>query len=107
MRERDIEDWAVRKAREQGWWVRKFTSPNRRSAPDDVFAKRGRVFWIEFKATGEAPTPLQRKEHLEMEAAGLTVYVCDSRARFCGILSAESEHVGESEYWMALGAKQG
>lgn len=89
LRERDIEQWAVRRARERGWWVRKFKSINRRSAPDDIFAKYGRVFFIEFKATGEKPTPLQEEEHREMRAAGITVYVCDSREQFTGIMANE------------------
>lgn len=103
MRERDIEEWAVRKAREQGWWVRKFASPNRRSAPDDIFAKHGRVFWIEFKATGEEPTALQEEEHAKMRAAGLTVYVCDSRHTFIGVMLSESRDEESFRFWDTLG----
>lgn len=97
MRERDIEDWAVAKARRNGWWVRKFRSQHRRSAPDDIFAKarsdgsKMSPFFIEFKATGEKPTPLQLKEHEDMAAAGLVVYVCDSRAFFDVIMDSESK----------------
>lgn len=77
MRERDIEERVCRYARENGWWVRKFTSPGRRSAPDRIFAREGKVIFIEFKAPGKKPTPLQEQEHRRMRAAGLTVYVID------------------------------
>lgn len=97
LRERDIEDWAVARARRQGWWVRKFKTIQRRSAPDDIFGKYGRVFWIEFKAPGQKPTPLQEEEHREMRAAGLTVYVCDSRDLFDDIME------GEDVVWVRRG----
>jgi hypothetical protein len=77
--EREIESWAKVYARKRGYWCRKFTSPQHRSAPDDIFAKNGRVFFVEFKRTGVSPTELQLEEHNAMRAAGMTVYVCDSR----------------------------
>lgn len=79
MKESDIERHVVTYARKNGFWVRKFTTPARRSAPDDIFGKGGKVFWIEFKRTGEKPTELQAKEHAEMREHGLAVYVIDSR----------------------------
>lgn len=90
MREKDIERYSKDLARRQGWWVRKFTSPGHRSAPDDIFAKHGRVFWVEFKATGEKPTPLQEEEHAKMRMAGLTVYWTDCREGFKLILDDEN-----------------
>lgn len=89
MRERDIESWSGRKAKEAGWWHRKFTSPGNRSVPDRVFARHGRVFWVEFKATGQKPTELQEDEHRKMRLAGLTVYWTDSRDGFAFILAME------------------
>jgi hypothetical protein len=79
MLEREVESHSSDTAKAAGWWNRKFKTPARRSAPDRIFAKNGRVFWVEFKRTGESPTPLQLEEHAAMRAAGLTVYVCDSR----------------------------
>lgn len=78
-RESDVERHVVEYARKHGFWCRKFTSPHRRSVPDYIMAKNGIVFWIEFKRPGEKPTPLQAKEHAEMRAHGLDVYVVDSR----------------------------
>lgn len=90
MLERDIESWSSRKARDAGWWNRKFTSPGNRSVPDRIFGKGGRVFWVEFKATGKVPTELQKEEHALMRKHGLTVYWTDSRDGFDWILAHEN-----------------
>lgn len=89
MRESQIENYGKQRAKNLGWYVRKYTTPSRRSAPDDIFAKEGRVFWVEFKATGEVPTELQDLEHIEMRGYGLTVYVCDSKDGIANILANE------------------
>lgn len=73
-----LEKKSKARARRDGWYARKYTSPQHRSSPDDIFAKNGRVFFVEFKRTGESPTELQAEEHRVMRAAGLAVYVCDS-----------------------------
>lgn len=91
MRESDIENWSGDLAKRSGWWHRKFASPGKRSAPDRVFAKKGRVFFVEFKATGQEPTLLQQHEHALMREAGLTVYVCDSRENFGLTLKLEED----------------
>lgn len=91
MLERDIESWSSRKARDAGWWNRKFTSPGNRSVPDRIFGKNGRVFWVEFKATGKNPTELQDEEHKLMRKHGLTVYWTDCREGFAYIMEFESD----------------
>ena len=94
MLERDIESRAVAYARRLGWYVRKFTSPHRRSAPDDIFAYQQRTFWIEFKKPGGVPTELQQAEHDEMRSKGLTVYVADNLEYAKAVILAESQGVG-------------
>lgn len=96
MLERHIESRIVDYATQRGMWVRKFTSPSRRGAPDRIFAYRGRVFFIEMKATGEKPTKLQALEHKKMRAAGLTVYVCDSVTQGKKIIDAELNYDADS-----------
>lgn len=103
MLERDIEGWSKRKAKAAGWWVRKFKSPGNRSVPDDVFAKNGRTFYVEFKATGEVPTELQADEHRQMRAAGLTVYWTDSRLGFQYILDQEDSWVFPPSGYLGVG----
>lgn len=78
MQENKIERAVSRYASKLGFYERKFSTPGRRSAPDRIFALNGNVFWIEFKATGQKPTPLQLHEHELMRRKGLTVYVVDS-----------------------------
>lgn len=86
--EKDIQGPCVKKARASGWWARKFSAaPGRTSVPDYIFARDGRVFFVEFKAPGKKPTPKQVEEHARMREAGLSVYVCDSLALFDRILS--------------------
>lgn len=91
LRESKIEAWAVQVARNCGWYTRKYKTPSRRSAPDRIFAKHGRVFWIEFKAWGDVPSDLQAKEHALMRGYGLTVYVCNSKESFMEVFQPEDE----------------
>jgi hypothetical protein len=82
---------SVKAARKAGWWAQKFVAQGRRSAPDYIFARAGRVFFTEFKRTGEDATELQKDYHEKMREAGLTVYVCDDPQDFCDrILFAEA-----------------
>jgi len=78
MLEGEIQKTAIRHARKRGWWCRKFRSAGRRAAPDYILIKDGRVIFIEYKATGERPTELQKEYHEEMRKYGAVVYVCDS-----------------------------
>jgi hypothetical protein len=78
-----LEDKCVEIAEAHDWFVRKVQwGKGRRSAPDRVFIKDGRVVWIEFKARGEGPDALQVKEHKKMRAAGAELYVCDNLVDF-------------------------
>lgn len=78
MLEKDIERKVGDYAKKLGFWHRKFTSPQNRGVPDRIFAQNGSVFWIEFKAPGKKPTPLQELEIKKMREKGLRVYVCDN-----------------------------
>lgn len=81
LRESDIEDRVCRYAREQGLLAYKFTSPNRRSVPDRLFASRGgHVFFAEFKAPGKKPTVAQKREIARLRQVGCLVYVIDDVA---------------------------
>lgn len=82
MLERDVQKKAVKAAKLHGWWAKKFVAMGRRSAPDYIFLKNGRVFWVEFKATGGRATDLQKLEHEDIRKHGGTVYVCDDPHNF-------------------------
>jgi len=65
--EKDIEKAVCDYARKQNWYVRKFSSPNRRSVPDRIFLNPGGlVLFIEFKRPGGKLTPAQRREREEI-----------------------------------------
>jgi hypothetical protein len=89
-RERAVEGPCKDMAREDGWFVRKHRTPGHNGAPDDYFAKNGRIFWVEFKKPDEPPDADQLVYHAEMRAAGLTVYVCDRKGHFRQILRVEN-----------------
>lgn len=78
MRESAIEAKAVSAAGKLGVWTSKFCSTSRRGVPDRTFIFNGRVVFVEFKAPGEVPTPLQRAIVRQMLDAGASVFVLDS-----------------------------
>lgn len=80
MRERDIEQYGVRQIEAAGGKAYKFTSPGRRSVPDRIVLwPEGIADFIEFKAPGQKPTPLQAREHEKLRALGFPVMVIDSK----------------------------
>jgi hypothetical protein len=86
--EADLQAACVRYARARAWFCRRYKGPGRRSHPDYLFAKNGRVTWIEFKLPGNTPTALQQIEMQDMRAHGLTVYWVDDLQDFKAILAA-------------------
>lgn len=76
-REALIEAEVVREAQANGWYVRKFKSTVR-GVPDRMFAKDGKVAFIEFKQRRGEMGKLQEREIAKMRDAGLDVYVCRS-----------------------------
>ncbi len=78
MLERDIERKACDWAKGEGWLTYKFTSPNRRSVPDRVFVREGRVVWVEFKKKGGRLTEGQVREIARLRVHGAEVHVAYS-----------------------------
>lgn len=79
MLERDIEAYLVKRCKEIGALVDKFTSPQRRSVPDRLITFSGRVLFVELKATGKKPTEAQVRDHERRRAAGAEVVWLDSK----------------------------
>lgn len=84
--EQDLEDDAIRFAKRLGWLTRKFRHAGRRAAPDRWFAKDGKIFWVEFKRQGNAPSEQQCDEIFAMREAGLDVVWIDSYEDFVACL---------------------
>ena len=79
MRESQLEQKLVSHITKLGGIAYKFSSPNRRSVPDRLCVMpNGRAFFVELKAEGKAPTPLQQHEHETLRAFGHTVLVIDN-----------------------------
>lgn len=77
MRESAIEKKVTDYAKKQGWLTYKFSSPGKRSVPDQIFFKNNYTFFIEFKATGKKATPAQIREHKKLSKQGFVVFVID------------------------------
>lgn len=89
MRERDIEDYLVKRVNAMGGEVRKVKWIGRRGAPDRLVMlpflqwdrwHNGGTIWVELKAPGVEPEPHQAREHERMRAMGQRVLVIDSLA---------------------------
>ncbi len=79
MLEKQIEEKVGTYAKEQGFLVYKFTSPQRAAVPDRLYiTPRGKVFFVEFKREGMKPTPAQQREHERLREQGVMVYVIDN-----------------------------
>ena len=86
MRERDIEQHLVKRAKALGGEVRKVQWIGRRGAPDRLVMlpfqgrnpKQACTFWVELKAPGVKPEAYQLREHQRMFKMGQHVVVIDS-----------------------------
>ena len=79
MLERDIESALVKRVKELKGLCEKFTSSGRRSVPDRLVTLPGNVvIFVELKAPGKRPTPLQLRDHQRRRALGCDVRVIDS-----------------------------
>lgn len=78
MLESKIEAHLVKHCKEIGALCEKFTSPQRRSVPDRIITYRGRILFVELKATGKKPTEAQVRDHERRRALGAEVVWTDS-----------------------------
>ena len=87
MREKNIEAALVRATRNRGGICFKFTSPGNNGVPDRmVLLPGGHIGFIEVKAPGEKPRPLQAYRHRQLRRLGCKVYVLDGLEQIEGIL---------------------
>jgi hypothetical protein len=71
-KEADLEKKLTRWAKDNGILTYKFVSPAKRGVPDRIFIRNGKVVFLELKAPGEHPTPLQMRELGVLLNAGAT-----------------------------------
>lgn len=79
MRESAIEKAIGQYARENGWAVYKFTSPAHKGVPDRIFINpQGVACFLEIKAPGQEPEPLQYRELRKLTERGTPAGWADS-----------------------------
>ncbi len=87
MREKYIEAKLVRMVKAAGGMAPKFVSPGLDGMPDRLVLLPGcKAAFVEVKAPGEKPRPLQLKRHRELRALGFMVFVLDDMERIGGII---------------------
>ena len=87
MRERVIEQCLVKAVKARGGMCPKFTSPGMDGMPDRlVLLPHGRFCFVEVKAPGEKPRPLQAYRHRQLRRLGIKVYVLDDAEQIGGII---------------------
>lgn len=82
-----IEDHLVAECKRHDFVYYKFTAPGKRGVPDRLVIARGHTVFIELKAAGKKPDPLQLYQISEMRRQGGTVYVTDSKEGVSAILN--------------------
>lgn len=79
MRESFIEEKLTKAVNQNGGVCWKFTSPGTAGVPDRIILMpEGRIAFVEVKAPGEKPRPLQLSRHRLLMRLGFKVYVLDA-----------------------------
>lgn len=87
MREKTIEQKLVTAVKKHGGICPKFVSPGFDGMPDRlVLLPFGRFAFVEVKAPGEKPRPLQLARHGMLQKLGYRVYVLDDVNQIGGML---------------------
>lgn len=92
MREKTIEQKLVDAVRNAGGYALKFVSPGLAGVPDRiVLLPGGRLFFVELKAPGQKPRPVQRHRMETLRSLGFDVVVLDDPAQIPGLLERAME----------------
>ena len=85
--ENEIESYLTQKAKENGFICMKFTSPENNGVSDRLLVGHGSVFFVEVKAPGEKPRPLQVKFARSVWLHGCRAHTVDTKDRVDALLS--------------------
>lgn len=89
MREKAIELQLARAVKNIGGMCPKFVSPGTDGMPDRMVLLPGcRIGFVEVKAPGKEPRPLQVKRYRQLRALGFPVFVLDDPKAIPGIIAA-------------------
>ncbi|WP_077621549.1 VRR-NUC domain-containing protein [Sediminibacillus massiliensis] len=82
MRERDIEEYLRKEVKKAGGKAYKFESPGNDGVPDRmVIFPNNTIYFVELKAPGKKPRPLQIKQMRDLKNFGCVVTVIDSKEK--------------------------
>lgn len=82
MLEKHIEQKLIHATRKRGGLCLKFISPGYAGVPDRLaILPGGHTAFIELKAPGEKPRPLQQHRHSQLRQLGIKVYIIDHPAQ--------------------------
>ncbi len=87
MREKVIEQKLVAEVKKAGGICPKWVAPGFDGVPDRIaMFPGGRIAFVEVKAPGEKPRPLQRARHELLRKLGFRVYVLDEIEKIGGMI---------------------
>ena len=92
MREKQIESKLVKAVRNVGGMCPKLVSPGTDGMPDSLVLLPGCcIGFVEVKAPGKEPRPLQTQRHRQLRALGFPVFVLDDPEQVPQIVKEVSE----------------
>ena len=87
MREKTLEQKFRAAVRDAGGLAVKFTSPGFDGVPDRLaLLPDGKMAFVEVKAKGKKPRPLQLARHRQLRRLGFRVYVLDDESQIGGMI---------------------
>lgn len=87
MLEKEIEKALVKEVKALGGLCIKFTSPSMDGLPDRmVFLQNRKFAFVELKAKGKKPRPLQLKRMADFKKLGFRSYVIDDKEQIGGVI---------------------
>ena len=89
MREKEIEKKLEKKKKKLGGLAVKFVSPGFDGMPDRILLLPGGIIaFVEVKAPGKRPRPLQMVRHKLLRGLGFSVFILDDESQIGGIIDA-------------------
>ena len=89
MREKQVEQKLIKAVKDVGGMCPKLVSPGTDGMPDRLVLLPGcRIAFVEVKAPGKEPRPLQVMRHRQLRALGFPVFVLDDPKQIPGIIAA-------------------
>lgn len=85
--EKKLEQRLVHEVGKSGGLALKFVSPSYAGMPDRlVLIGCGKIGFVEVKAKGKTPRPIQKRRHDQLAKLGFKVYVLDDKKQIGGII---------------------